>query len=194
MWKEESFLLFFFLSFFFEWNCGDAWKRFWSSAVAFSPLLRSKNLFARLEVGRWKIRLVRRNHSTQKAFEEVVDEIWTTGMNIARGSRSGSGYSFLARLVSPTAPPCRRVQKYGDLFKIREEHHSKLKNSGERSETYASLPHVFHHAGRDTRRIRFSLSLFLSPSEDLSGLSSHGTANSARTTSVLTLFHVYTFL
>lgn len=41
----------------------------------FSPLLRSKNLFATLEVGRWKIRLVRRNHSTQKAFEEVVDEI-----------------------------------------------------------------------------------------------------------------------
>lgn len=45
------------------------------AAVAFSPLLRSKNLFATLEVGRWKIRLVRRNYSTQKAFEEVVDEI-----------------------------------------------------------------------------------------------------------------------
>lgn len=103
MGRRIVFLSFFIFFIFFLSEIAAMHEKDFEAAVAFSPLLRSKNLFATLEVGRWKIRLVRRNHSTQKAFEEVVDEIWTTGMNIARGSRSGSGYSFLARLVSPTA-------------------------------------------------------------------------------------------
>lgn len=75
-WEEESFFsLFLFFYFFFLSEIAEMHEKDFEAAVAFSPLLRSKNLFATLEVGRWKIRLVRRNHSTQKAFEEVVDEI-----------------------------------------------------------------------------------------------------------------------